>query len=72
VKSLVTLAALLALGGCDRSHEAHNGRFQMLLSGDEQHDVYLLDTTNGDIWICQGDARSVPTVKCGIPEKPKE
>lgn len=64
------LLALLVLTGCDQSanHREPVGRYQMVASNNERHEVYVLDTQTGDIWVCNGEPNLPLTVGCGVPK----
>lgn len=61
--------AFLALASCNQPAPIDDypvGRYQMMASGNERHEVYVLDTETGTIWACSAMAAPL-TVGCGIP-----
>lgn len=67
MKLLGIIAVLVALSGCDQQEAAPPvGRYQMVATNNERHDVFVLDTQNGDIWVCDSDAPL--SVGCGPPK----
>jgi hypothetical protein len=73
VKAALAMVALLSLVSCDSLDKSASGdpvgRFQMVRASDGQQGVYVLDTENGNVWLCIGDPKTPPTIDCGIPHK---
>jgi hypothetical protein len=67
MRYLGALVAVTTLAGCNQSHEPPVGRYQMVATNNQFHEVYVLDTANGDVWACADQPNLPLSVGCGPP-----